>query len=292
MVNTSKSLVFLSYGDGINVDETIFSILSALYWLKNANSVHVIVLTDTPLRFADLGVTVDALTPERLQSWLGTGTYKHRRKLEAMRYALNTYGGSVALVDSDTWFRRSPADLLERIGPGRCCMHLMESKLIDSGTPTNIELADFLRRSAFQRLDGSTFTIHPNSPMWNSGVIGLHADDAIMIDQALNYLDQLDPCAALVHTVEQFAVTQAFTPMGIQETGDVVFHYWPDRVRKPFQHRVRSIVSSTENLPLADRTAATFIQRPQASLQRRCIMAVKRAMQLLGLPVRGVRASG
>lgn len=292
MTNNSKSLVFLSYGDGITVDETIFSILSALYWLKNTDSVNVIVLTDTPQRFSDIGVTVDPLTEDMLQAWLGTSTYKHRRKLEAMRYALNRYGGAVALVDSDTWFRRSPEVLLDRIGRGRCCLHLLESKLIDSGTPTNLALSEFLKLTTFQRLDGTSLTIPPNSPMWNSGVIGLHADDAAQIDEALNFLDQLSPCAPAVHTVEQFAVTQALTPMGIQESADIVFHYWPDRVRKPFQQLVPGIVSETKALPLAERAEAIFRQRPKASMQRRCIMLVKRTMQLLGLPVPGVRASG
>lgn len=287
------TLAYLSYGDGVHVDETIFSILSALHWRDGSGPpVKIVVMTDTPQRFTGLGVTVETISQETLRAWLGPATYTHRRKLEAMKRALARYGGSVALVDGDTWFRQHPHKLFERIAPGKCCMHLLESKLIDSRTSSNKSIADFLAHSKFYRLDGKEYKISPNAAMWNSGVIGLHSSDATRIEESLHLLDQLMPCASSAHTIEQFAVSCILKDMDLKETSDIVFHYWPLRIRNSFRTILGNIITDFETLPLSERAVVTYAKRPQTAPKRQVILWMKRLFQVLHIPVRGVRASG
>jgi predicted protein tyrosine phosphatase len=128
--------------------------------------------------------------------------------------------------------------------------------------------------------------------MWNSGVIGLHSRDLEKMDDALHLLDQLIARAPSVHTVEQFAISQALAGMDLRETGDIVFHYWPQRIRSSFRAIISDALADTEQMPTLERAKVIFALRPKASPKRRLVLGMKRLMQLLNLPVVGVRASG
>lgn len=287
-----KTLLYLSYGVGPHVQEIIFSILSFHHLSGPKDDIAVVVYTDTPDAFGGLGVEIEVLDPSLLTAWLGGSTYIHRRKLACMIDAVQRRPGKVVFVDGDTYFRRSPHLLFDRVGPGRCCMHLLEIRLRESSSKAHRDLADIVRDHRFVDGRGDAVSFAANPVMWNSGVIGVHSDDAARLDDALVLLDQLWAVIRSVHTVEQFAVGCFLERLDLQATDDVVFHYWPLPLRDPFRKLLPDILRAGLQLPVAERAAFSYAARPRPSAGMRLKMAIKRCLQRAGWPLRGPRASG
>jgi hypothetical protein len=164
-------------------------------------------------------------------AWTGPDGYKHRLKLCVLRDALATLRGHVALVDTDTYFLRSPMQLFRRIGPGQSVLHRKEGHLDKwNATP----LADHLASTpAPLSLDGRRWNCTADRPMGNSGVLGLHPKDATLADEIL--LDQLLQPVRF-HGTEQFAAGVVLMERTrLSESADIVFHCWLMDSRLPFR---------------------------------------------------------
>ncbi len=289
----ARALVYLSYGTGPHVDEIVYSILSVHHWIDPAESgIEIIVYTDSPAAFAGLGVTIVELDDARLREWSGPMNYAHRRKPMAMRDALARTGGRVAMIDGDTWFRQPPTALFDRIAPGRGILHICEYRLGYHDDAQSRVFAALLAGREWHDLSGRPIAIGDNPAMWNSGVIGIHASDAGLVDEALHLLDQLAEAAPDIHYTEQFAVGQCLAPMQLTEAADTVFHYWPLHLKDPFKQRLAAVLAEGQGLPVRDRAHRAFAARPRASMAAQAKMAAKTLLFRLGLPTGGPRASG
>lgn len=290
-----NNLLYLSYGEGLHEQEVIFSLLSAWrHVAPNSSGWRFLVYTDRPKTFAGLPLAVEPLATEQLAAWAGASRTNDRRKIAALGHALRKYAAPTVLLDGDTWLRKSPELLFSRIGPGRAIMHLLEGRLMDIGTPIPTEMASVLRRERFVDTAGEYLNIPPNSPMWNSGVLGMDPADAGVLDEALHLLDQLSLRSTVpIRQWEQFAVSFVLAQRmrELQEAGDVVFHYWPPYLHEPFRKKLPEVMAKCAVLPLAERARRCFAERPRPTGPRRAKVIVKRAMQGLGLLRRGARSS-
>ena len=289
----ARALVYLSYGTGPHVDEIIFSILSVHHWIDPAESgIEIIVYTDNPAAFVGLGATIVELDDATLREWSGPMNYAHRRKPEALRDALARTGGRVAMIDGDTWFRQSPAALFDRIRPGRAILHIREYRLAYHDDAQSQFFATLLAGREWHDLSGRPIKIGDNPAMWNSGVIGMHASDARLVDEALHLLDQLAEAAPDIHYIEQFAFGHCLAPLQLTEAAHTVFHYWPLHLRDPFKQRLAAVLDEGRGMPISERAHRAFAARPRASIAAQAKMAVKTMLFRLGLRTGGPRASG
>lgn len=289
----SNALMYLSYGNGPHVQEIIFSILSIHRWVDpHSAGIELLVYTDTPDAFDGLGVTIVPLDEAVLREWSGPKNYAHRRKLEALRHSLSRKSGKVAMIDGDTWFRRSPVKLFERVDAGRACLHICEYRLGHHADPQSRAFADLLAGHDWYDADGHAVVIGQNPAMWNSGVIGIHSADAACVDSALHMLDQLGEVAAGAHYIEQYAVGQSLERLELRETADIVFHYWPSHLRAPFKKRIFDVLAQGEGQPLPERAQLAYAHRPRATLVSAIKMQAKAILHHAGLPSGGPRASG
>jgi len=288
-----RTLIYLSYGAGLHEQEISFSILSAYRWLGVGRSDwRIVVYTDRPEQFASLEVDTVTLEAETLKQWAGPSGFGHRRKIMALRDALDRCDGPTALLDGDTYFRRSPSRLLARVGPGRAVMHLREGAVNVLPGHAQAELAAMLQTAGpFTDVAGMPLPITPEATMWNSGVVGIHSSDRRLLDAALSLTDQFCLRSRL-HTLEQFALGLVLDRHAtLRETGDVVFHYWDRSFRDPFQRKLPGLLSRHGSLPLGERARLSYAERPRSSFRRRCRNGYSRMLRHLGLLPPVVRSS-
>lgn len=281
----SGDLLYLSYGHGLHEQEVAFSVLSAWRWIAaEAAAPRILVYTDHPELFASLPVTIELITEEAWREWAGPFRYNHRRKILALRHALHKYHNSTVLLDGDTWLRKPPAALFERIGPGRATMHLREGRLTEIAMPIPREMVTLLEAHRFSDAGGHLLSIPPSSAMWNAGVVGIHPSDAPLLDEVLHLTDQL--CAkSKLHVLEQFAFSYVLEQrmQHLSGAGDLVFHYWPPYLHDPFRLKLPEIMARYNSFPLELRAEKCYAHRPRPTSARRVKVMAKRVMQAMGL---------
>jgi hypothetical protein len=279
------TILYLSYGRGPHEAEIVFSLMTAWRWLApGEGGVNYLIYTDHPEQFEGLPVGITEITGKQWEDWSGPRRYQHRRKIPALRHALEVTGGTVVLLDGDTWFRRSPAILRERVGPGRSLMHLQEARIDKVPTPCYEATMRILESRPFasaaggiQRLPGSTW-------MWNAGVVGLCRSDAGLTDRVLHLTDDLCAEDDSVHVLEQLAFSHILDRETIlAEAADIVFHYWPAYLHRPFRDIVCDLIDSSRDMPLRERAEWCYQRRPRPTPSRRAKVIVKNAAIKLGL---------
>lgn len=252
-------LLYLSYGDGPHVDELRFSVQSAISFLPRSGF-EITILTDDASRFDDLSVRKETISSDQLQEWQGNHGYHYRRKIAAARHALATLGGKIALVDTDTYFLRHPLRLFDRIGPGASLLHRQEVHL-DRCEASH--LADHLAKVRLRKLDGSFWDIDANTPMWNSGVIGLEGSSLQWVDEALHVTDQLCQAVSL-RTIEQFALGAVLSrTTKLRESDDIVYHYYEGAQRFPFQENIRTVTGDKSSQSAEEFYRLLYPHRPR-----------------------------
>jgi hypothetical protein len=277
-----KNLLYISYGTGLHEQETVFSLLSAWHWTPpGTDDLRFLVYTDHPPAYADLPVTVEFIPTEQWVEWSGPTRFNHRRKILALQHAFQKYPAPTVLLDGDTWLRRPPQLLFDRVGPGRTIMHLNEGRLAHISGPRPREMAAFLRQNRFVGPGGCGLSIPPDSSIWNAGVVGMDPSESSLLDDVLGLTDQF--CArSSLHILEQFAFSYILEQRTqLQEAGDIVFHYWPPYLHDPFRRKLPKLMAETQGLPLKDRLAKCYRNRPRPTLPRRGKVLMKRCLQAL-----------
>lgn len=271
-------LIYLSYGDGPHVDELRFSVQSALSF-SSRGDFEITILTDDPSRFEDLAVRKQTISSGQLQEWQGDHGYHYRRKIAAARHALVTLGGKIALVDTDTYFLKHPRRLFERIAPGASLLHRQEVHL-DRCEASH--LADHLTEVRLTKLDGSLWDIDANTPMWNSGVIGLESSSLPSIDEALHVTDQLCQAVSL-RTIEQFALGAVLSrTTKLRECDEIVYHYYEGAQRFPFQERIAAVSGATPPPTAEEFHKQLYPHRPRRTFSGECRATLGRFLRRAG----------
>jgi hypothetical protein len=293
------SLVYLIYSPASSIDQLTFSIISARRQLQPADAVRLIVFTADPAPLEDLRVQTVTIAPSVLQEWAGAHRYIHRRKLLAIKQALQQFGGRVLYCDTDTYFRLSPLEVFKRIRPGHTLTHLCEGFLHRAKAP---DLAAFVDTHELKALDGSRWDITAATPMFNGGVVGLDSSDSMLLDEAVNLVDQLYP-RLLLHTIDQFAIGACLSRRTtLRSCDDAIYHYWPQRPQFADQLAIvlhdPSLRTDEErwrrlepHLPTQDQRVHNRWPSPWPERLRIELREVAKRMGLLG-PLRNALAAG
>jgi hypothetical protein len=278
-----NTILYLSYGQGPHEQEVIFSIHTALKWITDKPAIRVVVCTDHPESFCGVPVNIQFISPQQWSDWSGPTEFNHRRKIMALQHVMEKSASKVILLDGDTYLRGPVEQLFERVAPGCSLLHLREGTLESIKTPNMKRLRDLIAKAIVSDLRGVPYPIVSTECIWNAGVIGMDPSDRHLLDDVLHLTDQL--CAQSdLHVLEQFAFSHVllkYTQVNFAE--DIIFHYWPPYLHRPFRSKLPQIFAKAEQLPPQERTNYLYSCRPRPTLARRGKVIIKRLGQTLGL---------
>jgi hypothetical protein len=269
-----NNLVYCVYGADQYVRQTLFSIMSALrFEALTDRHWRIIIYTDNLDPYRQLNAALEYLDADTMREWAGPANFYHRRKIFALQHSLKKYGPSV-IVDCDTYFLKSPRRLFDKVSPGNIIMHLCECRFDRLGHPDAVALTQSLCSAPFSICD-QLYGFTMKSLMWNAGVVGLHPADAHLIEHVICLSDaiyqrSLTPssgkAAAWCLLSEQVAWSRVLASAArMRECGDIVFHYWLDDLRMPFQKVLAERLEGTTSPMRQKLTDEIYQLRPQAS---------------------------
>jgi hypothetical protein len=258
------NILYLSYGQGPHVDQLVYGVLSALHMLgRERNDYRIIVYTDNPGVLGDLPVHIEPLSAKVLTEWAGPFGFNHRRKIFAIKDALEKFGGRLVYCDCDTYFLKHPRKLFARIHPGRTAMHIREGHLYDCHAG---DVADFLKDHDLRNRAGYRWNITPDTPMFNAGVVGLHEADISLLDEVVYLTDQIYPHVR-IHSIEQFAFSACFHQCTkLRQSYDIVHHYWPPPGRALFGEELQRVFHDPAISSSAERFRRLLPHQPRQSI--------------------------
>lgn len=262
-----RNVLYLSYGDGPHVQEVRYSIISAWrFGPPEDDGVRVIIYTDRPEAFDDLPVSVRAVAPSEWSAWSGAHGYAHRRKIIALEHAYRECDGLVILLDGDTVWLQPPGTLFERVAPGRAVMHKREGALHRGRDSISRQVRRILAGLGDRVPAGASMP--PSTHMWNAGVVGVHRDDAACTTQVLAWTDAMCGVSTDVHVLEQLAFSHVLAQRGcLVESADVVFHYWPRRLRLAIGRHIAKLSTPAECRDLQQLAERFHARIPRPALQ-------------------------
>ena len=213
-------LVYLVFGSQTYHQEAVFSIASALAWLRETPhaNLDIQVFSDNPQPYEHLPVRVRPLDEPTRRRWNEPHGYHFRAKHVALRTVLEE--SEVALlIDTDTFFHCSPVELFNRVQPGTL---LCNDYYTQYGTNKENVLYSALSSTLL-----SKGLADDQMLLLNSGVIGLHQQDAQVLDHSIALIDELFPMAQGAYTLEEFCLSvAAYRTMKVNKCPDLIHHYW------------------------------------------------------------------
>jgi hypothetical protein len=234
MPEPTRHVVYVSHGSIQYAMEAAYSILSVLRHPRFACHIHV--LTDHADELKILlgnppGVNYLPLTPEKKCAFIGSTGYVHRLKPQAIGATIRQVANpsdTVLFLDTDTIVVDDPEALMSLIESGTVVLNECEgpANRIVGATPSQKRIAKFFRRGTLE-VHGRARPLDPQTPIWNSGVIGLQARRVHLFDETLDWIDAMWPDLR-VHTVEQIAFSAVLhaNALSVCGSGEYVFHYW------------------------------------------------------------------
>lgn len=288
-----NELLYLSYGDDKYHLETMFSILTAKKFENLSNNYSIVVYTDSPQSYEWLNVETQYVSPDTINGWVGDiGGYPFRRKIKCVIDRLSKLEGKLVFVDGDTYFKKNPKAVFDRINLAQFCLHIPEIRLTRRDGTAGNSLHTVFDRRVISWSDGTPMSIGTREVMWNSGVIGVHSENLDAIKWSLNLIDELWNYERSIHTLEQFALGHVFNKYGkISRTDDIVFHYWHKRQRLPFIARLPTLISRAKDMPLADAADWAYSHRPTEPVHRKAAGVLREILHKAGFNRRWTRAS-
>lgn len=293
--SSQTNIIYLSYGKGPHADELVYSVLSVLHALGGeSRDYRITVYTDNPAAFGDLPVHIELLSDKILADWAGPFDFNHRRKIFAIKHALEKFGGRLIYCDTDTFFLKHPRKLFAYIRPGHTVMHIGEYHLYDSCV-SKTKLVDFVQVHDLRNRAGQRWNITPATAMFNAGVVGLHESDISLLDEVLHLTDQIYPHVS-IPTIEQFAFSVCFHQCTkLHESYDIVHHYWNPADRALFHKLLSRVLHDRSVSSKEERFRQLWLHRPSQDLMDRSFqspaprfklrirMALGRAAESVGL---------
>ncbi|MDT8906541.1 hypothetical protein SAMN03159376_02518 [Pseudomonas sp. NFACC09-4] len=212
-------LLYLIYGDKqVYRHEAKFSILTALSHGQSSTMPHIRILTDRPEDYLGWPVETLALTPQLLSEWQGNNGYIHRRKACAIAAGLKL-AHKTLFVDTDTLFLAHPGSLFQQIQPGQNLMDSFEYHWDQvCERETYLRLGNCLRAHGVSRGNGFK--------LYNSGLCGVSDNDASLLEQAIERIDEWTEGGFDIHTIEQIAISFTLRNQTIRKTDRHVYHYF------------------------------------------------------------------
>ncbi|MCU0548613.1 MAG: hypothetical protein MUC48_04625 [Leptolyngbya sp. Prado105] len=271
-----KVIAYLSYGSKQEYQlELYFSILSALQFLKAAaHDIRICVISDRPYCFSDrLGIDYLPFSQAELAEWTNHGASPHRAKILALMKVMDHYQSAVALVDSDTYFLKSPVQLMERITPQQSVLFGFE----------HVMKNDLLWQPLFKKLgnhiDFGEVYLNPHCTMFNAGVVGVDIANRSLLDQVLSIVDRLN-ATHHVFTDEQLSFSLVLNQLTqLYLSDDLIRHYWGWYERRFIHVQIARLFKelTSENLErlVFDATPVVFEDCPPVDFRDRLISKIR-----------------
>ena len=209
--------VYHLYGDEeIFLAEASYSIGTLLKKINRPNS-RVIVFTDQPTRLHSMPVVCESIAGQ-IDKMKGPSGFGFRVKLCCILKCAEIFPGNIVYLDCDTIVTGQIQKLADKLGSGRALMYRRERL---AGRFPQFE------NFHTQLPNGMKYKYGPKSAMFNAGVIGVHRDDAKVLQTALDICDALLLEGRKNHVCEQFAVSEALRISGLEilATDKFVAHY-------------------------------------------------------------------
>lgn len=286
-------LLYLSYGRGLHEQEVEFSIATAKFQceIHQEPLPKILIFAEYPEHFKDSSAEVVHIPASTWESWSGPTNFNHRRKILALDFAMELQGGDTVLLDGDTWFQKPPASLFSRVSESQTLLHVREGIIGDMPGPKAQALRELLDSLNCQKTENRAALPDNKSAMWNAGVIGLHRSHRSWLKDVLDLTDFLCEHSNL-HILEQLAFSSVLPSVThTRECLDIVFHYWPPYLHKPFRSKVATILNETKSLPEPERSRTLFQHRPRPNFKRRMVVLAKRVLEGLHLKRNSVRSN-
>jgi hypothetical protein len=202
------------------------AILTALAHLPAP--VEVVVTTDRPQWYRWLGdrIRVVQLTEHLRIAWSGPQRFVWRVVLNAIaETALRGPPANLLYLDTDTLVRRPLGPLLAALESGEVFLHKLESPLCQRRAGSHRGLWKQTRGRSF-----AGFAIDGRTELWNSGVIGVSAQNVALLSQALEVCDAMTSAGVESWLVEQLADSVVFQSTGrLREALPWIAHYWGNK---------------------------------------------------------------
>jgi hypothetical protein len=218
-MDANPCLLYLVFGAETYHKEALYSIASAFSFIRHEQrKMEIRVITDCPTMYRALPVTIRELDANTRFTWCQPHGYHFRMKHVALRETLKTTDKAI-LIDSDTFFLRSPWELFDRVKPGVLLCNYTAGCFGDiKNTTTYQSLSGYLKER--QLVDDKTM-------LTNSGVIGLHNNDKIILDNSISLMDDLFLRGKNIYALEEFCLAiAAHNKIELKGCRDVIFHYW------------------------------------------------------------------
>lgn len=236
-------LVYLAFGPATYHQEACFSIVSALAHLDTSagEALDIQVYTDNPHPYSHLPVTVHHLDEATRTAWNQPHGYHFRSKHVLLRQVLQQHPLAV-LIDTDTFFRKSPLQLFQRVKPGNLLCNAIGGRYGENQKC-------LLYKNLLNILQARGLA-DCQMPLVNSGVIGLTREDAGILDHSVALMDEFHPLARSAYTLEEFCLAvAAYRKLALAECTDVIHHYWSRKAQ--FRAKIQAWLRKHGDQPLS-----------------------------------------
>jgi hypothetical protein len=251
--------VIVAYGGHPNLQlQAGYALLSALAFGGDAPPAFTI-YTDAPAWFAPFAAQsrIQLLDQSRIAALTAGSGDPYHLKLAAIRDAAQQSPHTPMLFcDADTFFTAPYAALAQQLHAGSRILHRPEYAIATHPTSQMRKFRRSLRKAGLQDTLSGLF-------MWNSGVVGLPAHSAHVIDEALAILERLTPHTKKKYLAEQFSIslamqTGATVTAPVVAADNFVFHYWHQKAA--YTRAIQQRLDQWRDWPIADQLAALRAQ--------------------------------
>ena len=225
-------ILYLAHSNEGYINECRFSLLKYLsvYNLKPPADTAVVIYTDKPALFENFipffkAFYLEEITPQKVKGWEeGTG-YVHRAKPKMIQDFFTKYKGNLIFFDTDTYITEPIEPLWQGIERGDIFMHQSEGTIDHTQNPDFKKWDVFLQKASIS-FGHNKFVYSKDFQIWNSGVLGLNAALAPVMNDVLLLIDSIYKQFPK-HIAEQVACSYCLQDKGtIKSAKESVAHYW------------------------------------------------------------------
>lgn len=208
-----NQLIYIAFGDETYQTEAFFSIASAI--ARNLDTPEfafdINVYTDNPEFYKNLPVQVHPINKD----WYGEINYHFRLKPAVVYENADKYKKTI-LIDTDTFFKKSPKYLFDKI---------TEKNLLCNSKHPGIENSlDTKVKEVISREN----LLKENFIYLNSGVIGIYKDSKHILKKTIKIIDKLYPELSFYYTLEELSLALSVSLENIETVDCIedIHHYW------------------------------------------------------------------
>lgn len=219
--------MYLTFGNKIEYHiQSYFSMLSFRKQLSKDD--HIVMLTTCPNYYKKVSEWVEVITldSKQIEEWKGEHNYMFRVKTMAMKQYVESHPQDHLLfVDTDTFLYGNLNSIKNKLDQGKALMYK------DEGHPSKMEGASLRMWKALRGKKFAGVIISNHHNMWNSGIIGIPAQQAQnIVNHTLHLLDDMLENGTTSFNVEQYAMSISMIEhVHLEEATSFVGHYWGNK---------------------------------------------------------------